>query len=100
MAARARKVQHAPVGRAFYIESVEDAAALVGGYDALADALGVSGEEVRGWAAGTAIPEVSALLRLIDLVTGAPDPTGRSTTASPAAECSGCAAPNRLSLEG
>jgi hypothetical protein len=88
------------MGRAFYIESVEDAAALAGGYDRLAEALGVSSEEVRGWAAGTAIPEISALLRLIDLVTGAPDPTGRSTTASPAAECSPSAAANRLSLEG
>jgi transcriptional regulator with XRE-family HTH domain len=88
------------MGRAFYIESVEDAAALAGGYDQLADALGVSAGEVRGWAAGTAIPEVSALLRLIDLVTGAPDPRGRSTTASPATECSASAAANRLSLEG
>jgi hypothetical protein len=88
------------MGRAFYIESVEDAAALAGGYDRLAEALGVSGDEVRGWAAGTAIPELSALLRLIDLVTGAPDPRGKSTTASPAAGCSGSAAANRLSLEG
>jgi hypothetical protein len=88
------------MGRAFYIEAVEHAAALAGGYDQLADALGVASEDVRGWAAGSAIPELSALLRLIDLVTGAPDPKDRSTTASPAAGCSQCAAPNRLSLEG
>jgi hypothetical protein len=88
------------MGRAFYIETVEDARALAGGYDKLAQALGVSTEEVKGWAAGSVIPECLVLLRLIDLVTGVSDPKGRSTTASPAEGCSPCAAATRLSLEG
>jgi len=73
------------MGWAFYVESVEDAAALAGGYDRLAAALGVSPDVVRGWCAGDAVPD-SLFLRVIDLVTGASDPTDRSRKAAPAAE--------------
>jgi DNA-binding transcriptional regulator YiaG len=58
------------MGRALYIESVEDAAALAGGYDRLAAALGVSTDEVESWSAGSAIPESAVFLRLIELVVG------------------------------
>src|ERR1700674_4927265 len=37
------------MGKAFYIESVEEAASIAGGYDRLAAALGVSIEEVESW---------------------------------------------------
>jgi len=87
------------MGRAFYIESVEDAAAIAGGYDRLAAELGVSTEEVRLWSAGAVIPECAVLLRLIDLVTAASDPKGRSATAEPAEESRGNAGANPLSLE-
>ena len=56
------------MGRALYIESVEDAAALAGGYDRLAAALGVSTDEVESWSAGSAIPESAVFLRLLELV--------------------------------
>lgn len=87
------------MGRAFYVESVEDAAAIAGGYDRLAAMLGVSAEEVERWSAGDSIPECEVLLRLIDVVTGSSDPTGRSTTAEPAEEHRGRAGANRLPLE-
>lgn len=57
------------MGRALYIEAVEDAAALAGGYEQLADELGVRTEEVKGWSAGSEIPEQEMFLRIIDLVT-------------------------------
>jgi hypothetical protein len=56
------------MGRALYIESVEDAAALAGGYERLAAELGVSAAEVESWSAGSAIPESAVFLRLIELV--------------------------------
>jgi hypothetical protein len=87
------------MGRAFYIESVEEAAALAGGYARLADELGVSTEEVERWSAGAAIPECAVFLRLIDLVTAASDPRGRSATAAPEAESPASAAANRQPLE-
>jgi DNA-binding transcriptional regulator YdaS (Cro superfamily) len=52
------------MGRAFYVESVEDAAALAGGHDRLAATLGVSLAEVHGWCAGASIPDCSTLLRV------------------------------------
>jgi len=74
------------MGWAFYAESVEDAAALAGGYDRLAAILGVTPAEVRSWCAGASLPDCAIFLRVIDLVIGASDPRGRSTTAAPAAE--------------
>jgi hypothetical protein len=87
------------MGKALYIESVEDAAAIAGGYDRLAADLGVSTAEVQRWCAGAAIPECALLLRVIDLVIGASDPRGRSTTAARAEECLESARTTRLGLE-
>jgi hypothetical protein len=87
------------MGWAFYVESVEDAAALAGGHDRLAAALGVTPDEVRAWCAGVAVPECSLFLRVIDLVTGASDPTDRSRTAAPEAEPRATAGATRLAVE-
>jgi hypothetical protein len=87
------------MARAFYVESVEDAAALAGGHDRLAAALGVSLAEVHGWCAGASIPDCAMFLRVIDLVSGASDPTGRSTTAAPAAESEPNSGPSRLAVQ-
>jgi hypothetical protein len=86
------------MGRAFYVESIEDAAAIAGGYDRLAARLGVSTEEVERWSAGDSVPECEVLLRLIDLVTGSSGPTGKSTTEEPAEEHRGHSGANRLPL--
>jgi hypothetical protein len=56
------------MGKALYIQSVADAAALAGGYERLAEALGVTADEVERWSAGTTIPECAVFLRLIDIV--------------------------------
>jgi hypothetical protein len=58
----------ARMGRSLYIESVEDAAAVVGGYEQLAAELGVSTDEVRNWCTGMTIPESMMFLRLIGLL--------------------------------
>ena len=64
------------MGKAFYIEFVEDAAAAAGGYAKLAADLGVSAEEVQSWSAGRAVPEWAVFLRLLDLVLGEPPVQG------------------------
>ena len=87
------------MGRALYMESVADAAAIAGGHERLAAELGVSIEKVECWLTGAETPECSVFLRLIDFVTGASGPKGRSATAEPAAEFRGNAAANPLSLE-
>jgi hypothetical protein len=56
------------MGRALYIQSVEDAASVAGGYERLAAELGVGTDEVERWRTGSAIPECSVLLRVIELV--------------------------------
>jgi hypothetical protein len=56
------------VGKELYIQSVEDAAAITGGYERLAAALGVSPEQVRNWSAGASIPECAVFLRLIEIL--------------------------------
>ena len=86
------------MGWAFYVESVEDAAALAGGHDRLAAVLGVTPDEVRGWCAGDAVPD-SLFLRVIDLVTGASDPTDRARKAAPAAEPPATAGATHLAAE-
>jgi hypothetical protein len=57
----------ARMGRALYIESVEDAASIAGGYEQLAVALGVSADEVKNWSTGMTIPDCMVFLRLLDL---------------------------------
>ena len=59
------------MGKALYVESVEEAAALAGGYERLAAELGVSTEEVQSWSAGSAKPESAVFLRLLEIVLGA-----------------------------
>jgi hypothetical protein len=56
------------MGRALYIQSVEDAASVAGGYERLAAELGVGTDEVERWRTGSAIPECAVLLRMIELV--------------------------------
>ena len=56
------------MGRALYIEWVEDAASVVGGYEKLAVELGVDLDEVRNWSAGMTIPECTLFLRLLGLL--------------------------------
>jgi hypothetical protein len=56
------------VGKALYIQSVEDAAAIAGGYERLAAALGVSADQVRSWSSGSSIPECAVFLRLIEIL--------------------------------
>jgi hypothetical protein len=56
------------VGKALYIQSVEDAASMAGGYDYLAAELGVSIDEVESWAAGRVIPECAVFLRIIEIL--------------------------------
>jgi hypothetical protein len=58
------------MGRALYIQSVEDAAAVAGGYERLAAALGVNLDVVKGWCAGNEIPECSVFLRVIEIIAG------------------------------
>jgi hypothetical protein len=60
------------MGRALYIESVDDAASIAGGYDRLADSLGVSRDEVLSWSAGTVTPECNVFLRLIQIIIDPP----------------------------
>jgi hypothetical protein len=59
------------MGKALYIQSVEDAAAIAGGYERLAAALGVSADQVRSWSSGASIPECAVFLRLIELLMNA-----------------------------
>jgi hypothetical protein len=56
------------VGKALYIQSVEDAASIAGGHERLAAVLGVSTDEVERWCSGVSIPECTAFLRIIDLI--------------------------------
>ena len=55
------------MGRALYIQSVEDAASIAGGYERLADELGVSTGEIERWRSGAEIPACEVLIRLIEL---------------------------------
>jgi hypothetical protein len=56
------------MGKALYIQSVEDAASIAGGYEPLAAELGVSIHEVESWLAGSLIPECAVFLRLIEIL--------------------------------
>jgi len=69
------------MGKALYIQSVEDAASIAGGHERLAAVLGVSTHEVERWCSGVSIPECTAFLRVIDLIFNpalANDPAPRS----------------------
>jgi hypothetical protein len=69
------------MGKALYIQSVEDAASIAGGHERLAAVLGVSTHEVERWCSGVSIPECTAFLRVIELIFNpalANDPAPRS----------------------
>jgi hypothetical protein len=67
-AAAGAAAQDGSMGRALYIESVEDAASMLGGYAHLAARLGVSTDDVASWSAGTAKPDCTVFLRLIEIL--------------------------------
>jgi hypothetical protein len=50
------------------MRSVEHAAELAGGYEALAARLGVRTEKVMDWSLGLASPDTAAFLFLLDLI--------------------------------
>jgi hypothetical protein len=54
------------MGRALYIQSVEDAVSVAGGYERLADALCVGTDEIERWRSGAEIPACEVLIRLIE----------------------------------
>ena len=50
------------------MRSVDHAAELVGGYEALAERLGVRPEQVMDWSLGLARPNTATLLFVLDLI--------------------------------
>lgn len=58
------------MAKALYIQSVEDAASIAGGYERLAAELGVSADQVRSWCSGASIPECALFLRIIEILVG------------------------------
>jgi hypothetical protein len=50
------------------MRSVDHAAELAGGYDALAERLGVSSKEVVDWARGLARPDTTTFLFVLDFI--------------------------------
>ncbi|HYM85432.1 MAG TPA: YdaS family helix-turn-helix protein [Pseudoxanthomonas sp.] len=67
------------MGQAFYIECVEQAAEIAGGYDKLAERLGFTHEEVLSWLRGCRVP-AAAFLRIIDIALQDPAKTTRPTS--------------------
>jgi hypothetical protein len=65
---RNARAHYPGMGKALYIQSVEEAASVAGGYDRLAAVLGVGTDEVERWRSGSAIPECGLLLRVIELI--------------------------------
>jgi hypothetical protein len=56
------------VDKETYMPSVRHAVELVGGYDALAKRVGVTSDEIVGWAQGTRTPSIRDLLFVLDVV--------------------------------
>jgi hypothetical protein len=56
------------MGRGLYIQSVEEAADMAGGYEGLAERLGVERDEVLSWVAGLSAPPTAAFLRIVDML--------------------------------
>ena len=55
-------------GSAVSMRSVDHAAELVGGYEALGQRLGVRTEQVMDWSLGLASPNTATLLFVLDLI--------------------------------
>lgn len=66
------------MGKALYIQSVEQAADIAGGYDRLAAVLGVTRPEVDSWVSGSSTPGTAIFLRLVDIVLS--DPQSRPSS--------------------
>jgi hypothetical protein len=66
------------MGKALYIQSVEQAADIAGGYDQLAAVLGVTRYEVDSWVSGSSTPGTAIFLRLIDIALS--DPQSRPSS--------------------
>jgi DNA-binding transcriptional regulator YdaS (Cro superfamily) len=60
------------MGKGLYIQSIVDAAEVAGGYDALAECLGVAPQEVRRWAEGNYAPPTGAFLRILEMLLEVP----------------------------
>jgi hypothetical protein len=60
--------RYATIPRAKYIQTMEHAVQVAGGYERLAGALGVSGDELHGWLEGSTAPAPLLFLRVLDLV--------------------------------
>jgi hypothetical protein len=58
----------ATMRKAKYIQTMEHAAQVAGGYERLAGTLGVSGDELQRWMEGSTAPRPLLFLRVLDLV--------------------------------
>lgn len=56
------------MGKGLYIQSIEEAAEVAGGRDALAERLGVAPEEVLRWVEGLYAPPTVAFLSIVDML--------------------------------
>jgi hypothetical protein len=54
--------------KAAYIDTLEQATNIAGGYAELAAALGVSRSELDAWVMGSSVPGPALFLRVVDLV--------------------------------
>lgn len=63
-----------------YQRSVEMAAQILGGHDAVAEYLGIAPEMVANWAAGHSEPAVNFFLRLVELIERKTVEAARSAT--------------------
>jgi len=56
--------------KAAYVETLEQAANIAGGFDELAIILGVTENELTAWTSGSSVPGPALFLRVLDLVLG------------------------------
>jgi hypothetical protein len=56
--------------KAAYVQTLEQAADIAGGYAELAAVLGVSQNDLDAWTKGTSVPGPALFLRVVDLVLG------------------------------
>ena len=56
--------------KAAYVQTLEQAADIVGGYPKLATVLGVTQSDLDAWTTGKAVPGPALFLRVIDLILG------------------------------
>ena len=56
--------------KAAYVETLEQAASIAGGFGELAIILGVTENELAAWTSGSSVPGPALFLRVLDLVLG------------------------------